>query len=66
VTDVQGKGAVKRVVIEATVIRADGTREELGTVADSQKRWRFGPGRLRAWWRIKQANRRMKHGDVRS
>ena len=31
------KGKVKRVTIEATVIRADGSTEDLGVIADSRK-----------------------------
>jgi len=58
-SEVSGKGPVKRIVVEAVVIRADGTREDLGVVADSQKRWRFGLGRARARRRIKRANRRI-------
>lgn len=57
---IEGKGPVKRVLIEAVVIRADGTREDLGVVCDTAKRWRFGPGRAAAWWRIKKANSRRK------
>lgn len=59
-TEVTGKGTVKRVQIEAVVIRADGTREDLGVVSDSSHLWRFGPGRLLAWRRTNQANRRLK------
>ena len=58
-SEVSGKGPVKRIVVEAVVIRKDGTVEDLGAIADSQKRWRFGPGRARAWWRTKRANRRI-------
>lgn len=57
------KGPVKRVQIEATIIRADGTRENLGTIADSAKHWTYGPGRLLARWRIHKANRRHEHGE---
>ena len=52
------KSAVKRVQIEATVIRADGTVEKLGTVSDSRWKWRFSPLKLISSWRIKQANSR--------
>lgn len=52
------KSAVKQVQIEATVIRADGTVEKLGTISDSRWRWRFSPLRLISSWRIKQANNR--------
>jgi hypothetical protein len=65
-SDVEAKGPIKRVQIEAVIIRADGTREDLGVVADTAKRWRYGPGRVRAWMRTKKANRRMKDGNVRS
>jgi hypothetical protein len=58
--DQTAPGPIKRVVIEAVVIRADGTRENLGVVADTAKRWRFGPGRFRSWRRIKQANARAR------
>jgi hypothetical protein len=54
------EGKVKRVQIEATVIRANGEREQLGVVSDSAKRWRFGPGRLRAWWRTRRANKKAR------
>lgn len=33
-------------------------RHELGVIADSSRRFRYGPGRIRAWWRTRQANRR--------
>ncbi len=58
-TEATGKGPVKRIQIEATVIRADGRREELGVVADSARRWRFGLGRWFSQRRIRQANRRI-------
>jgi hypothetical protein len=59
VTDLHAKVPVKRVVLEAVVIRADGTREDLGVVSDSSWVWRFGPGRLLAAWRTRKAN---QHG----
>lgn len=37
---------VKRAWVEATIIRADGTREELGTIADTDFTFL---GRLRDW-----------------
>lgn len=57
-TEARAKGPIKRTQIEAVVIRADGTREDLGVVADSARRWHYGPGRLLAGWRIRRANRR--------
>lgn len=35
--DLSTKSKVKRVTIEAVVIRADGSKEDLGVVADSNK-----------------------------
>jgi hypothetical protein len=60
VTNQNARGPVKRVQLEAVVIRADGTREELGVIADSSKRWRFGLGRLLASRKIKKANARTR------
>jgi len=57
-TNINATGSVKRTQIEATIIRADGTREELGVIADSSRRWRFGPGRWFARRRIRRANAR--------
>ena len=54
-TDVSAKGPVKRVQIEATVIRADGTREDLGVVSDSKWRW-WDPRKRLADRRIRKAN----------
>lgn len=49
------KSGAKHAQIEATVIRADGTIEHLGTVADSK--WgRFSISRLLASRRIQRAN----------
>jgi hypothetical protein len=53
-----GYGKLKHVQIDAVVIRADGTRDELGTIADSRRRWRYGPERVMASLRTRQANRR--------
>lgn len=54
----QALAPIKRATIEATVIRADGTVEQLGVVSDS--RWRkYSPARLRANRRIRRANRRV-------
>jgi hypothetical protein len=58
--DFQAFGPVKRVQLEAVIVRADGTTEDLGVVADSAKRWRLGPGRLLSTLRIKRANRRLR------
>jgi len=52
-----GKGPVKRVQIAATIIRADGTVEELGVIADSKWYWRLF-GKRFSDRRIKRANAR--------
>lgn len=57
--DSTAKSPVKRVQIQATVIRADGRIEELGTVSDSSRLWRFGLGRWLANHRIRKANARI-------
>lgn len=57
-TDQQAKGPVKRVQIEATVIRADGTRVELGRIADSSPWWNRFLKPL-ADRRIRKANERI-------
>jgi hypothetical protein len=49
---------VKQVTIDAVVIRADGTREDLGTIADSRRGWRYSLHRVVASLRTRQANRR--------
>jgi hypothetical protein len=59
VTTIGANGPVKRVQIEATIIRADGTVEKLGTITDSSWRWRFTPLRLLSRWRIHKANGRV-------
>lgn len=51
------KTDVKQVTIEATVIRANGTVEPLGVVADSKWK-RSDPRRLLAAARIRKANRK--------
>lgn len=51
-------GKVKRVQIEATVIRADGRREELGLISDSAWYWRWGIGRWLAARRTRKVNAR--------
>ena len=53
----QAPGPVKRVQIEAVVIRADGTRENLGVVSDSKWRW-YDPRKWLAAKRIHKANAR--------
>jgi hypothetical protein len=58
-TTIGGNSPVKRVQIEATIIRADGTVEKLGTISDSSWRWRFTPLRLISRWRIHKANGRV-------
>lgn len=35
--NLSSKSPVKRVTVEAVVIRADGSREDLGTIADSKQ-----------------------------
>ncbi len=57
-----GFGKLKRVQIEAVVIRADGTRENLGVVSDSAWR-RFDLRRWLAARRTRRANRRLEHGQ---
>lgn len=60
-TTASAKGPVKRVQIEATIIRADGTIQKLGRVADSKWYWNFGPGRWLAARRTRRANESL-HG----
>lgn len=55
-TELEAQGRVKRAQLEAVVIRADGTRHELGVISDSARHWRFGPGRLLANRRISKLN----------
>jgi hypothetical protein len=57
-TELPAHSELKQVQIAAIVIRADGTREDLGTIADSRRRWRYGPQRVVASLRTRQANRR--------
>jgi hypothetical protein len=45
--DQVAQGAIKRVIIEAVVIRADGTVEPLGTVSDSSWKWYSPLGQYR-------------------
>lgn len=49
VTGMDVPGDAREVSFEAVIIRADGTREELGTVAY----WHKNPLR-RLWWRIQK------------
>lgn len=56
-TDQTALGPVKRVQIEATVIRVNGTVEHLGVVADSKWK-RHDPRSWLSSRRIKQANKR--------
>ena len=58
---VSAKGPIKRVQIEATVIRADGTVEELGRIADSSSYWKL-IGRRFARRRIRKANAKVANG----
>jgi hypothetical protein len=53
----RAKGKAKRIQMSAVVTRADGTVHDYGVVADSALRWRFGPGRLLTWLRIRTLNR---------
>lgn len=45
--------------LEAVVIRADGTREDLGTIADSNWHW-YSPRYWLAKLRTKRANRHVR------
>jgi hypothetical protein len=56
-TEQNAMGPVKRVQIEATVIRANGTVEHLGVVADSKWRW-WHPRKRLSVRKIKRANNR--------
>lgn len=56
------KSRAKAGAIQAVVIRADGSREDLGTVSHSSWWWNHGPARLLAKWRTDRANRRLSHG----
>jgi hypothetical protein len=49
---------LKQATLELVVVRADGTRENLGVVSHSGWWWNHGPQRLLARWRIRNANRR--------
>lgn len=54
-----GTGKVKEISFEAQIIRADGTKVDLGKIDSTSKLWRYGPGRVASYLRIKRANRRM-------
>lgn len=58
--DQNAYGPVKQVQIMATVIRADGTVEELGVVSDSKWKW-WSLRRRAAGRRIRQANKRSQN-----
>lgn len=64
-TEQTAMGPVKRVQIEAVVIRADGTCDELGVIADSSRWWNL-VGRRFADRRIKRANARAQAKKERS
>jgi hypothetical protein len=55
-TGLDAESKVRRVQIEAVVIRADGSREDLGRIADSSRWWVIG--RWMARRRTNRANRR--------
>jgi hypothetical protein len=55
--EVLARNKVKRVQIEATILRADGRIDKLGTISDSSWYWRWGPGRWLSRRRIARANR---------
>lgn len=55
-TEATAHGPIKRVQIDAVVIRADGTRVPLGVISDSK--WRFyDPRKYLAARRIRKLNR---------
>lgn len=54
--EVNAKSGVKRAQIEATVIRADGRIEHLGTISSSSLLWRLGARGWLARRRIRKAN----------
>jgi hypothetical protein len=51
--------------IEATIIRADGTKIPLGAVHNTRWWWKFGPKQL-MWIKIKRANRGVTHASNES
>ena len=52
-TGLEGRSKVEQASIAATVIRKDGTREELGIVSY----WHRNPLR-RLWWRLRHGGKR--------
>lgn len=57
-TSVQADEKLRQVVVSAVVVRADGTREELGTVAY----WHRNPLR-RAWFALKSQWSKLRGGN---
>lgn len=57
-TGMEARGEIKHADIQAVVIRADGTREDLGTISTSR-------GGLRGWWIHWRANRRIEKANRR-
>jgi hypothetical protein len=55
-TELAAKSGLKQVIIEATIIRADGTRQELGVISDSKWSKFLSPSRFFANKRIAKAN----------
>ncbi len=53
------KAKVKRAQLSTVVIRADGSKVNLGVVSDSAKHWRYGPGKWLARRRTNRANRKV-------
>lgn len=53
----EAKGRVKRVQLNVVVTRADGRKINLGSVSDSARHWRYGPGKWLAHQRTRRANR---------
>lgn len=53
----EAKGKIKRAQVSAVVIRADGSKVNLGTISDSARHWRYGPGKWLAHRRTRRANR---------
>jgi hypothetical protein len=51
--DVEARVGIKEASISAVVIRADGTREDLGVIS----RWHRNPFK-RLWWRIRHVAHR--------
>jgi hypothetical protein len=49
--NIAAKAKVQEASIAAVVIRADGTREDLGTISFWHKRWY-----RRVWWRLRHGH----------